>query len=83
MECELDGIKVHYESCGDGRPIVALHGWVDADALVQPCPAPVGTFAALDRSGHFMGVEQEDLFRSLAGEWLDRVEEYAGSARSA
>jgi pimeloyl-ACP methyl ester carboxylesterase len=55
MECELDGIKVHYESCGDGRPIVALHGWVDADALVQPCPAPVGTFAALDRSGHFMG----------------------------
>jgi len=25
-----------------------------------------------------MGVEQEDLFHALAGEWLDRVEEYAG-----
>jgi len=23
-----------------------------------------------------MGVEQEDLFHALAGEWLDRVEEY-------
>ena len=39
---------------------------------------PRGTFAVLDRSGHFLGVEQEDLFHALVGEWLDRVEEYAG-----
>jgi len=38
---------------------------------------PRGTFAILDRAGHLMGVEQEDLFHALATEWLDRVEEYA------
>ena len=73
----------------------------DVDALPVPCPAPTlivtgrqdsvigyrdawgilenyprGTFAVLDRAGHFMEVEQEDLFHALAGEWLDRVEEY-------
>lgn len=74
----------------------------DVDALPEPCPAPTlivtgrqdsvvgygdawrilenyprGTFVILDRSGHFLEVEQEDLFHALAGEWLDRVEEYA------
>jgi pimeloyl-ACP methyl ester carboxylesterase len=39
---------------------------------------PRGTFAVLDRSGHFLEVEQEGLFQALAGEWLDRVEEHAG-----
>lgn len=37
---------------------------------------PRATFAILDHMGHLMGAEQEDLFLSLAGEWLDRVEEY-------
>ncbi|MCL4554274.1 MAG: alpha/beta hydrolase [Actinobacteria bacterium] len=79
----------------------------DVDALPEPCPAPTlmvagrqdsvvgyrdawgiledyprGTFAVLDRTGHFLEVEQQDLFHALAGEWLDRVEEYAGSTRS-
>jgi pimeloyl-ACP methyl ester carboxylesterase len=39
---------------------------------------PRATFAILDRMGHLMGAEQEGLFRALAGEWLDRVEEYSG-----
>jgi pimeloyl-ACP methyl ester carboxylesterase len=75
----------------------------DVDALAEPCSAPTlivtgrqdsvigyrdawgilenyprGTFVVLDRAGHFMAVEQEDLFHALAGEWLDRVEECAG-----
>ena len=73
----------------------------DVDALPEPCPAPTlivtgrqdsvigyrdawgilenyprATFAVLDRAGHFMGVEQADLFHALVDEWLDRVEEY-------
>ena len=36
-----------------------------------------GTFAVLDRAGHGLEVEQEYLFNSLTGEWLDRVEEEA------
>ena len=27
MECQLENITVHYEVFGEGRPIVALHGW--------------------------------------------------------
>ena len=27
MECVLEKIKVHYEICGEGRPILMLHGW--------------------------------------------------------
>ena len=38
---------------------------------------PRGTFAVLDRSGHWLASEQAVLFRALASEWLDRVEEYA------
>jgi len=29
MECRLAGITVHYESFGDGRPLVILPGWPD------------------------------------------------------
>jgi len=74
----------------------------DVDAMAEPFKAPVlivagrqdavvgyrqawdllehyprGTFAVLDRAGHMLEIEQEGLFRALAGEWLDRVEEFA------
>ncbi len=34
-----------------------------------------GTFAVLDRAGHGLEVEQENVFNCLVDEWLDRVEE--------
>jgi pimeloyl-ACP methyl ester carboxylesterase len=49
-------------------------GYRDAWAILENYPR--GTFAVLDRAGHFLAAEQEDLFHALAGEWLDRVEEY-------
>ena len=27
MECKLENVTIHYESFGQGRPIVVLHGW--------------------------------------------------------
>lgn len=27
MKCELKGITVHYETFGEGKPIIMLHGW--------------------------------------------------------
>jgi pimeloyl-ACP methyl ester carboxylesterase len=51
-------------------------GYCDAWEILENYPR--GTFVVLDRSGHFLGVEQQDLFHALAGEWLDRVEEYVG-----
>jgi len=57
----------------------AVVGYRDAWDILENYPR--GTFVVLDRSGHFLEVEQEDLFQALVGEWLDRVEEYAGMLR--
>ena len=53
----------------------AMVGYRDAWEILDNYPR--GTFVVLDRSGHFLGIEQEELFHALASEWLDRVEEYA------
>jgi pimeloyl-ACP methyl ester carboxylesterase len=37
---------------------------------------PRGTYAVLDRAGHFLDIEQTPLLQTLTGEWLNRVEEY-------
>jgi pimeloyl-ACP methyl ester carboxylesterase len=57
----------------------AVVGYRDAWEILENYPR--ATFAVLDRSGHFLASEQEDLFHALASDWLDRVEEY--SARQA
>ncbi len=51
-------------------------GYRDAWEILENYPR--GTFVVLDRSGHGLEVEQEDLLHMLVSEWLDRVEEYAG-----
>ena len=51
-------------------------GYRDAWDILENYPR--GTFVVLDRGGHFLTLEQRDLFQALVGEWLDRVEEYAG-----
>ena len=57
----------------------SIVGYRDAWKILENYPR--GTFAVLDRSGHFASVEQEGLFLALVGEWLDRVEEYTGSLK--
>lgn len=51
-------------------------GYYDAWHILENYPR--GTFVVLDRAGHGLGIEQENLFRVLASEWLDRVEEFIG-----
>ena len=51
-----------------------LVGYQDAWAILESFPR--ATFAVLDRAGHALSVEQRSLFRSLTGEWLDRVREH-------
>ena len=53
----------------------SVAGYRDAWGILENYPR--GTFVVLDRSGHFLPFEQEDLFHALVGEWLDRVEENA------
>jgi pimeloyl-ACP methyl ester carboxylesterase len=48
-------------------------GYRDAWDLLNNYPR--ATFAVLDRAGHFVDVEQNELCHALMGEWLDRVEE--------
>lgn len=56
-----------------GRQDTAV-GYRDALRLIDNFPR--GTFAILDRAGHSLEIEQERVVRCMAGEWLDRVEEY-------
>ena len=56
----------------------AIVGYRDAWRILENYPR--GTFVVLDRAGHLLEIEQENLFHTLASEWLDRVEEYAGTA---
>lgn len=36
MKCELEGITVHYEMFGEGKPIIMLHGWpIDHRVMVD------------------------------------------------
>ncbi|TFG31649.1 alpha/beta hydrolase [Candidatus Thorarchaeota archaeon] len=62
------------------KPVLILVGrqdhWVgyqDAWAILENYPR--ATFAVLDRAGHALQIEQDNLFNSLVNEWLDRVEE--------
>jgi pimeloyl-ACP methyl ester carboxylesterase len=56
-------------------------GYRDAWNIVENYPR--ATFAVLDRAGHFLGIEQADLFNVLVNEWLDRVEESNSSSKAA
>lgn len=49
-------------------------GYRDAYKILDNYPR--ATYVVLDRAGHILAIEQKALFRALAGEWLDRVEEY-------
>jgi pimeloyl-ACP methyl ester carboxylesterase len=48
-------------------------GYRDAWRILENYPR--GTFTVLDRAGHNVHIEQNQLFQALVGEWLDRVRE--------
>jgi len=48
-------------------------GYKDAWNVLENFPR--ATFAILDKAGHNLQIEQEELFNSLINEWLDRVKE--------
>jgi pimeloyl-ACP methyl ester carboxylesterase len=61
------------------RPTLILTGKQDTHVGYQDSVEilkyyPRATLAVLDRAGHALGVEQENLFHALLNEWLDRVE---------
>ncbi len=63
------------------RPSLLLAGRQDAtvgweDMLKIAGNYTRGTFAVLDRAGHGLEVEQEEMFNTMVNEWLDRTEEY-------
>jgi pimeloyl-ACP methyl ester carboxylesterase len=47
-------------------------GYQDAWKIIENYPR--ATFAVLDKAGHIVQIEQDELFNSLVNEWLDRVE---------
>ena len=57
----------------------SITGFRDAWEILENYPR--ATFAVLDRAGHGLYIEQEELVHALFNEWLDRVEEYARTAK--
>lgn len=55
-------------------------GYHDQLRLIESYPR--ATFVILDRAGHFLGApgEQEEQFKILVSDWLDRVEEALGGS---
>jgi pimeloyl-ACP methyl ester carboxylesterase len=53
----------------------SICGYRDAWQLLDHLPR--ASYVVLDRAGHALEDEQPTLFRALAGEWLDRVKEFA------
>jgi pimeloyl-ACP methyl ester carboxylesterase len=51
----------------------SMVGYGDAWGILENYPR--ATFAVLDRAGHNLPIEQDELFTALVGEWLDRMEE--------
>jgi pimeloyl-ACP methyl ester carboxylesterase len=41
MDCQLGRINVYYESFGDGRPLIALHGFAPDHRLMKGCLEPI------------------------------------------
>lgn len=54
----------------------AIVGYAGAFTVARQYPR--ATYAALDRAGHGLYMEQDALFKLLTREWLDRVEESLG-----
>lgn len=43
MKCELKGITVHYETFGEGKPIIMLHGWPLDHRIMESIMEPLFT----------------------------------------
>jgi pimeloyl-ACP methyl ester carboxylesterase len=41
MECNIQGVKIYYESIGEGTPILMIHGWSPDHRLMKGCMEPV------------------------------------------
>ncbi len=85
-------IMQHYEFSFDvdklpqpfEKPVLIVLGKQDdsvgyRDAWKMMDLFPRAAFAVLDKAGHLLPLEQDELLRALADEWLQRVEEYVGS----
>ena len=80
---DLSGFSFPVDQLPEPFPGPALIVTGRQDAMVGYKPAwkildnyPRGTYAVLDRAGHFLDIEQAPLLHALTSEWLDRVEEY-------
>jgi pimeloyl-ACP methyl ester carboxylesterase len=41
MECEIQNIKIYYETIGHGKPILMIHGFAPDHRLMKGCMEPI------------------------------------------
>ena len=59
MECQLENATVHYETFGEGRPLLLLHGAEDENTPVYLAGHVYAGLAALGRTASFVRYEGE------------------------
>jgi len=59
----------------------SMVGYAEMVGLLEAFPR--ATLAVVDRAGHALASEQPSIFRTLVGEWLDRVVETAAATETA
>lgn len=67
MKLQIDQTLVSYHEIGEGRPLLAIHGWLTDHQYIMKILEP-----AFEK--------RQGLSRVLIGDWLDRVEAHATSA---
>jgi pimeloyl-ACP methyl ester carboxylesterase len=67
MECQLENINVYYETCGQGRPIIAIHGFTPDHHLMTGCMEPV--FSQRD-DWHRFYPDLPGMGKTLGPKWL-------------
>ncbi len=41
MECDLEDVKINYEICGEGHPVLMIHGWTVDHRIMKGCMEPI------------------------------------------
>jgi pimeloyl-ACP methyl ester carboxylesterase len=84
MECEISGLSVYYESLGQGRPIVMLHGFYPDHRLMTGCMEPIFAkrseyqriYPDLPGMGRTKGadwISSSDIMLEIVMQFIDRV----------
>lgn len=68
MEINVKGITIHYETYGEGRPILMIHGWSPDHRLMTGCMEPV--FKGMDNAWKRIYFDLPGMGKTKGAPWI-------------